>query len=90
MPTYEYKCQSCGHEFEKFQYMSAQPIKECPKCHKSSAKRLIGAGSGIIFKGSGFYAKDYRKDKPSKGKARPNSCPAAKPGNPGCAGCRGH
>ncbi|MDD5356447.1 MAG: zinc ribbon domain-containing protein [Candidatus Omnitrophica bacterium] len=90
MPTYEYECKSCGHKFEKFQYMTAQPIKECPECHKQSAKRLIGSGAGIIFKGSGFYATDYRKDKTGKGKSKPGSCPAAKGDNPGCSNCPAH
>lgn len=63
MPTYEYKCKQCGHKFEVFQSMNAEPIKVCPKC-KGEVKRLIGAGAGPIFKGSGFYQTDY-KNKPS-------------------------
>ncbi|MCK4859502.1 MAG: zinc ribbon domain-containing protein [Candidatus Omnitrophica bacterium] len=59
MPTYEYLCESCGYEFEKFQNMSAPSVKKCPKCAKK-IKRLIGKGAGIIFKGSGFYATDYK------------------------------
>lgn len=59
MPTYEYKCSKCGYIFEKFQSITAPPYKECPKC-RGSVKRLIGTGSGIIFKGSGFYTTDYR------------------------------
>ena len=65
MPTYEYECQGCGYKFEKFQYMTEEPIKKCPRCNKNKAKRLISAGSGIIFKGSGFYATDYRKKQPA-------------------------
>ncbi|MDP8216832.1 MAG: zinc ribbon domain-containing protein [Candidatus Kaelpia imicola] len=61
MPTYEYLCENCGYKFEKFQQMSDNPIKKCPKCSKS-IKRLIGKGMGIIFKGSGFYATDYRNN----------------------------
>ncbi|MDD5005511.1 MAG: zinc ribbon domain-containing protein [Candidatus Omnitrophica bacterium] len=90
MPNYEYECQSCGYKFEKFQYMNDAPIKECPKCHANKAKRLISAGSGIIFKGSGFYATDYRKDKGGKSKSRPATCPAAKKNHPGCSGCPAH
>jgi putative FmdB family regulatory protein len=60
MPTYEYKCTACGHAFERFQPMSAEPIKRCPQCGKSKVKRLIGTGAGLIFKGSGFYITDYR------------------------------
>ncbi|MGD9014487.1 MAG: zinc ribbon domain-containing protein [Candidatus Omnitrophota bacterium] len=60
MPTYEYQCIDCGYRFEKFQMMSDNPIKTCPKCHRR-VRRLIGIGGGIIFKGPGFYATDYRK-----------------------------
>ena len=62
MPTYEYKCTQCNYAFEIFQPMSAEPLKECPKC-KGPVKRLIGTGAGTIFKGSGFYQTDY-KNKP--------------------------
>lgn len=59
MPTYEYQCEHCGHEFEKFQNITEPRLKKCPKCsHK--VKRLLGTGAGIIFKGSGFYQTDYR------------------------------
>ena len=60
MPTYEYQCESCGYKFEKFQKMSDKPIKQCSKC-AGTVKRLIGKGIGVIFKGSGFYATDYKK-----------------------------
>jgi len=60
MPTYEYKCSACGHQFEKFQSMSAAPVRRCPKCHKNQVRRLIGTGAGLIFRGSGFYITDYR------------------------------
>ena len=63
MPTYEYECLTCGYKFEKFQSMTDKPLKKCPKC-KGRVRRLFGIGSGIIFKGSGFYATDYRKGKP--------------------------
>lgn len=59
MPTYEYKCNECNYVFELFQSMSAEPVKECPNC-KGLVKRLIGTGSGPIFKGSGFYQTDYK------------------------------
>ena len=61
MPTYEYECLKCGHKFEKFQNMSDELIKECPQCN-GNVRRLIGAGTGIIFKGSGFYATDYKNN----------------------------
>jgi len=62
MPTYEYICDSCKHHFEKFQSIKARPIRKCPECGKLSVQRLIGAGAGIIFKGSGFYETDYRSE----------------------------
>lgn len=84
MPTYEYECQACTHQFEQFQAMSAAALKECPVC-KGEVKRLIGRGAGVIFKGSGFYQTDYRSssyqkkaeaDKPaaSKPKSETSSC----------------
>lgn len=60
MPTYDYACAACGHRFEEFQSISAEPLKKCPACRKSKLERLIGAGAGVIFKGSGFYQTDYR------------------------------
>ena len=62
MPTYDYKCEACGHEFEQFQSITAASLKKCPKCGKSKLKRLIGTGAGLIFKGSGFYITDYRSE----------------------------
>ena len=59
MPTYEYRCRSCGEEFEKFQRMSDEPVAECPACGTAAERRLSG-GAGLIFKGSGFYITDYR------------------------------
>ena len=60
MPTYDYSCTTCSYCFEHFQPITAKPIKKCPKCG-GSVKRLIGAGAGIIFKGSGFYETDYKR-----------------------------
>ncbi len=62
MPTYEYRCNHCEHEFEVFQSIKAGPLKKCPECGKS-VKRLISRGAGIIFKGTGFYQTDYRSQK---------------------------
>jgi len=59
MPTYEYECRDCGYRFEKFQQMSDKALKKCPEC-AGKLRRLIGAGAGIIFKGGGFYATDYK------------------------------
>ena len=75
MPTYEYKCDACGHTFEKFQSITAEPIKKCPQCGKAKAKRLLGMGAGLIFKGSGFYITDYRSES-YKDKAK-SDAPAA-------------
>ena len=70
MPTYEYVCEKCGHQFEKFQSMKDKPLKTCPEelCTekpwgKGKVKRQLGTGAGLIFKGSGFYITDYRSDK---------------------------
>jgi putative FmdB family regulatory protein len=61
MPTYDYKCLDCGYTFEHFQNISDEPLSVCPNC-KGQLKRLIGAGSGPIFKGSGFYQTDYKNN----------------------------
>ena len=65
MPTYDYKCTECGFTFESFHPMSADKLKECPKC-KGLLKRLIGAGSGPIFKGTGFYQTGYKNKNTKK------------------------
>jgi len=62
MPTYQYLCDNCGYEFEKFQSITARPLRKCPECGKNRVKRLIGTGAGVIFKGSGFYQTDYRSE----------------------------
>ena len=62
MPTYDYSCDACHHEFEVFEPITAQPQKKCPKCKKNKLRRLFGAGGGLIFKGSGFYQTDYRSE----------------------------
>ena len=61
MPTYDYQCQVCEHEWELYQSMKDSPVTHCPKCKKKKAKRLLGLGAGIIFKGTGFYVTDYKK-----------------------------
>ena len=62
MPTYEYICEKCGYEFEQFQSITARTLRICPKCGKRQLNRRIGAGAGVIFKGSGFYETDYRSE----------------------------
>lgn len=80
MPTYEYICRKCGHEFEAFQNIKAEPLKKCPKC-KGAVRRKIGTGAGLLFKGSGFYITDYRSEGyKSKAKAdRESSTPKSEP-----------
>lgn len=61
MPTYDYRCEACGHAFEHFQSMSSGRLKACPRCKRHRLVRLVGAGAGLIFKGSGFYETDYKR-----------------------------
>jgi len=61
MPTYDYVCKECDHAFDAFHSMSQDPLVTCPSCGKDALRRLIGAGAGIIFKGSGFYETDYKR-----------------------------
>ena len=62
MPTYDYICDACGHEFEAFESIKADPQTECPVCKAPKLRRKIGPGAAILFKGSGFYQTDYRSD----------------------------
>jgi len=82
MPTYEYACEKCGQNFDSFQSMRDEPLRECPKdlCRlpkwgRGKVKRLLGTGAGIIFKGSGFYSTDYRSS--SYKEAAKKEAPAA-------------
>lgn len=77
MPTYEYRCKGCGHEFEEFQSITAAPLKKCPSCSKARLERLIGTGSAVMFKGGGFYETDYRSE--SYKRAAKADAEAAKP-----------
>jgi len=67
MPTYDYRCNACEHEFELFQAMSAGVKKKCPECGKLKLERLIGIGAAVMFKGSGFYETDYRSESYKQG-----------------------
>jgi putative FmdB family regulatory protein len=95
MPTYDYECTKCGHEFEFFQKMTENPLTKCPKC-EGKVKRLIGCGSGIIFKGSGFYATDYKKSSNKSSETASKSVPEGLPKEDrtclklkeGCDGCK--
>lgn len=62
MPTYDYRCNACGHEFEEFQSITAPVMKKCPECKKLKLERLIGTGAAVMFKGGGFYETDYRSE----------------------------
>ena len=66
MPTYDYVCDACSHEFEAFHSITAKPLRKCPECGKPKLKRLIGTGAGVIFKGSGFYETDYKRNRTSQ------------------------
>lgn len=78
MPTYEYKCRNCDYTFEEFQPMSAESLVECPSCKTPNLYRMIGTGSGMIFKGSGFYLTDYKNAKTDTKESKPASKPATK------------
>jgi putative FmdB family regulatory protein len=87
MPTYQYICQKCGHEFEQFQSISAKSLEVCPKelCAqknwgKGRVKRAISGGAGLIFKGSGFYITDYRSDKYKEAAKKDSAPPASSDG----------
>jgi putative FmdB family regulatory protein len=70
MPTYDYVCGACGHAFEHFQSMSDKTLRTCPKCSKKKLVRQVGAGAGLIFKGTGWYATDYRKSSPASSESK--------------------
>ena len=61
MPTYQYRCNECSHEFSEFQSITAEPLSACPVCG-GAVQRLISGGAGFLFKGDGFYTTDYRSD----------------------------
>lgn len=69
MPTYEYECEKCGHMFEEFQSMTAEPLTSCPAegCD-GTVHRVLSGGAGFLFKGDGFYITDYRSDSYKKAK----------------------
>ncbi len=72
MPTYDYRCVSCGHQFEAFQSMRDELLKVCPECG-GRIERLISGGTGLIFKGSGFYITDYKRKSESSRPHRPKN-----------------
>ena len=78
MPTYDYRCAACGHALEIFHGISEKPRRTCPKCKKPKLERLISAGAGLVFKGSGFYLTDYRSKSYSEAEKK-DSAPESKP-----------
>jgi len=79
MPTYEYQCSACGHHFEEFQSFSEATLIKCPQCKKNKLERLIGTGTAILFKGSGFYETDYRSDSYKSAAKSDSTSPAPAP-----------
>ena len=78
MPTYEYRCGKCGHEFDDLQTMKAPTLVRCPACKEIALARVIGGGAGLIFKGKGFYITDYKrsgKDGEQKGTKKKEKAP---------------
>ena len=88
MPTYEYLCEACGHEFELFESIKAKPTNACPKCSKKKAQRRISGGAGLLFKGAGFYTTDYRSSS-YKSSAKSDSTSSSKPATGGACGTCG-
>ena len=91
MPTYDYICDACGHEFEAFESMKADPQTVCPQCREAKLRRKIGGGAAIIFKGSGFYQTDYRSESYKKGAEadKSSSKPAESKGSDASASTNG-
>ena len=81
MPTYDYVCDACEHEFELFQSITAPVKRKCPECKKLKLRRLFGTGAAVMFKGSGFYETDYRSESYKKAaKADKKAAEGAKDG----------
>ena len=90
MPTYQYECANCDHQFEILQSINENRLKKCPECGKPKLNRLIGKGSGIIFKGSGFYETDYKRKTPAGNESSSSSSKTApKKASPSPAGGHG-
>jgi putative FmdB family regulatory protein len=81
MPTYDYLCDACDHEFEAFESIKAEPQTVCPACGEPKLRRKIGPGAAILFKGSGFYQTDYRSES-YKARAKADAPPDASPSKP--------
>jgi putative FmdB family regulatory protein len=85
MPTYDYHCTACGHRFEEWQQISEPKLRTCPKCKKRKLERLVGAGAGLIFRGTGFYVTDYKR----KGAPPSESAASGSSGGTGSDGSKG-
>jgi putative FmdB family regulatory protein len=85
VPTYEYKCKACDHRLEAFHSMSAKPLVDCPECEKPELQKLISAGAGMIFRGSGFYETDYKRKGEKKSASEEKSANKKTPAS--CEGC---
>ncbi len=79
MPTYDYICDKCAHEFEAFESIKADPQRTCPKCHEEALRRKLGPGAAILFKGSGFYQTDYRSESYKKAAKADSSSSSSSP-----------
>ena len=79
MPTYQYLCKNCKHEFEELQSIKEEPLVHCPNCHTDNLVRVVGSGSGLIFKGSGFYLTDYKRDGAKEGRKKESDTGKAGP-----------
>ena len=79
MPTYDYECDACGHTFEEWQSFKDDPLTRCPACKKKKLRRLFGGGAAVIFKGSGFYETDYRKESYKQAEKADKEAAAGKP-----------
>ena len=89
MPTYEYQCDACDHNFDEFQSISEAPLKECPKCGQPKLRRVFGTGAAILFKGSGFYETDYRSESYKKAAKAEQEAAGKTTGSNGASGTTG-
>jgi putative FmdB family regulatory protein len=78
MPTYEYRCAACGHDFERFQKINDPPVRTCPECGSKDVEKQISSGAGLLFKGPGFYATDYRSPRREKKREKGSAGPEGK------------
>lgn len=89
MPTYEYQCDACNHNFDEFQSINDKPLKKCPQCKKPKLRRVFGTGAAVLFKGSGFYQTDYRSESYKAGAKADQESAKPAPANSGSADGKG-